>query len=149
MDEIVEQIIERLEGVVMKDTLLFEYVDSNIDEWDIDIGDHFLDDIMELVCPLLKKRARLSKQEADDGIVFKEDEEQAEKIQLKVVVKKYDILYREACEIDEVEDLEEDEEDATEGGRTPAGSWKDVLDRIDAMRNKMSTHKCLIKNNKE
>jgi hypothetical protein len=139
MDEIVEQIVEKLgetlRGKPMKDNALFEYVDENLDDWDIDILDFYLDDVMNIVCPLLKKRNGLNKKVEDDGIVFKVDEEQQERRQLNIVVKQYDILYEQACMIDEVEHSEEDKELSS----TPIGSWKNVLSRLDLIYSRRTT----------
>ena len=139
MDEIVEQILEKLgetlRGKPMKDNALFEYVDENLDDWDIDILDFYLDDVMNIVCPLLKKRNGLNKKVEDDGIVFKVDEEQQERRQLKIVVKQYDILYEQACMIDEVENTVEDNSLSS----TPIGSWKNVLSRLDLIYSRRTT----------
>ena len=130
MNEIVELIVEKLSETFregqLKDIAMFEYVDENLDDWNINILDFYLDDIMAVVCPLLKKRNALNKKVDDDGIIFKVDEEQQEKNQLNIVVKQYDVLYRQACLIDEVEHSEDEKLSST-----PIGSWKDVLSRID------------------
>ena len=139
MDEIVEQIVEKLgetlRGKAMKDNDLFEYVDENLDDWNIDLLDFFLDDVMNIVCPLIKKRNGLNKKVEDDGIVFKVDEEQQERHQLNIVVKQYDILYEQACMIDEVEHTEDDKELSS----TPIGSWKNVLSRLDLIYSRGTT----------
>ena len=139
MDEIVEQIVEKLgetlRGKPMKDNALFEYVDENLDDWDIDILDFYLDDVMNIVCPLLKKRNGLNKKVEDDGIVFKVDEEQQERRQLNIVVKQYDILYEQGCMIDEVEHTVEDNSLSS----TPIGSWKNVLSRLNLIYSRRTT----------
>ena len=62
MDSIVEQIIEKIEEMnkTIKDNDLFNYVDKHIDEWNIDIGDYYLDDIIENVSHIIKKRKNLN-----------------------------------------------------------------------------------------
>lgn len=139
MDEIVEEIVEKLgetlRGKAMKNNALFEYVDENLDDWNIDLLDFFLDDVMELVCPVFKKRSALNKKVEDDGIVFKVDEEQQEKTQLNIVVKQYDILYKEACMLEEVEQSNDDNSLSC----TPIGSWKNVLTRLDLIYSRRTT----------
>ena len=138
LQETIEHLIEKLEFIKMKDDLLFEYVDKHIDEWGIDIGDNYLDDIMEQVCQLRKKRLKLSeKSSKDDDIVFKEDDETIEKQQLKTVEKKYDKLYEDACGI-KIENYE-DEDDGEGKSLSPSSSWKVVLTKIDMLENRFNT----------
>jgi hypothetical protein len=140
MDDIVEQIVEKLcetlRGKQLKDNAIFEYVDANLDDWQIDIMDFYLDDVIALACPLLKKRNALNKTVEDDGIIFKVDEEEQERNQLNIVVKHYDILYEQACLIDEACQSEEDLEELSS---TPVGSWKNVLTRVDLIYSRRNT----------
>ena len=137
MDEIVEQIIDAMKGTPkMKESLLFDFIDAHLDGWKIDIPDEFyLDDIVASVSNKINKRENLFKRSKDDDfVVFKRDEEAEEKKQLKKVVKQYDSLYENACALKIVENSPVGS--VCSSNNTPAGSWKDVLDRIDYMRSK-------------
>ncbi len=99
MDYIVEQIIERIEDETkyknIKINDLFHLIDKHIDEWDIYIGDFYLDDVVENVSHIIKKRNNLNvNNNKEDDIIFKLDEETVEKNQLDSVIKQYDKLYK-------------------------------------------------------
>jgi uncharacterized protein (DUF1778 family) len=99
MDTIVEQIIEKIEDETkyknIKINDLFHLIDKHIDEWDIDIGDFYLDDVVENVSHIIKKRNNLNvNNNKEDDIIFKLDEETVEKNQLDSVIKQYDKLYK-------------------------------------------------------
>jgi hypothetical protein len=107
-----------------------------LNDLNIDIGDDiYLDELVDDVEAKINKRSALLKKNNDDDIVFKIDEEQRENDELKNVIKKYDILYKNAKKI-EIDDIE-----------TPNGSynddivmgssWDNVLNRIDSIYKKM------------
>ena len=138
--DIIEQIIDHIqdEGINIKDKKfnLFDYIDKYLNELNIDIGDDiYLDELVDDVEAKINKRSALLKKNNDDDIVFKIDEEQRENDELKNVIKKYDILYKNAKKID-IDDIE-----------TPNGSynddivmgssWDNVLNRIDSIYKKM------------
>lgn len=138
--DIIEQIIDHIqdERINIKDKKfnLFDYIDKYLNELNIDIGDDiYLDELVDDVEAKINKRSALLKKNNDDDIVFKIDEEQRENDELKNVIKKYDILYKNAKKID-IDDIE-----------TPNGSynddivmgssWDNVLNRIDSIYKKM------------
>ena len=99
--DIIEQIIDHIqdEGINIKDKKfnLFDYIDKYLNELNIDIGDDiYLDELVDDVEAKINKRSALLKKNNDDDIVFKIDEEQRENDELKNVIKKYDILYKNA-----------------------------------------------------
>ena len=138
--DIIEQIIDHIqdERINIKDKKfnLFDYIDKYLNELNIDIGDDiYLDELVDDVEAKINKRSALLKKNNDDDIVFKIDEEQRENDELKNVIKKYDILYKNAKKND-IDDIE-----------TPNGSynddivmgssWDNVLNRIDSIYKKM------------
>lgn len=139
MDLIVEQIIEKIEEMnkTIKDNDLFNYVDKHIDEWNIDIGEHYLDDIIENVLHIIKKRNNLNvNNNKEDDIVFKLDEETVEKNQLETVIKQYDKLYKKACKIN-TEDIISSSIGSESGINIHSSSWNDTLNRIDNIYKKI------------
>ena len=133
MDEIAEQIFEKIEGINIKDNELYDYIDTRIDDWNIDIGNYYLDDIIDYVIKIKKLRKMIITKSNDDEIVFKMDDEMAEKQQLDVVVKKYNKLYKAACTIVTVDVMIESEFDCND----TKNEWSNTLNRIDAIYNKV------------
>lgn len=140
LSDIIEQIIDHIqdERINIKDKKfnLFDYIDKYLNDLNIDIGDDiYLDELVDDVEAKINKRSALLKKNNDDDIVFNIDEEQRENDELKNVIKKYDILYKNAKKI-EIDDIE-----------TPNGSynddivmgssWDNVLNRIDSIYKKM------------
>ena len=140
MEEIAEQIIEKVEGMQIKDTEMYEYIDKRIDDWEIETGDYYLDDIVEYILKILKKRRSFeTESKKHDDIVFKMDEETAEQHQLEMVVKKYNKLYKSACNIVTI-DVVICESIATGESTTVTAtndSWIETLDRIDNIYKKL------------
>ena len=140
MDLIVEQIIEKIEEInkTIKDNDLFNYVDKHIDEWNIDIGDYYLDDIIENVSHIIKKRKNLNVNNKEDDIIFKLDEETVEKNQLETVIKQYDKLYKKACKIN-TEDIISSSIGSDNGIDiyNHSSSWNNTLNRIDNIYKKI------------
>ena len=140
MEEIAEQIIEKVEGMPIKDTEMYEYIDKRIDDWEIETGDYYLDDIVEYILKILKKRRSFeTESKKHDDIVFKMDEETAEQHQLEMVVKKYNKLYKSACNIVTI-DVVICESIVTGESTTVTAtndSWIETLDRIDNIYKKL------------
>lgn len=142
MESIVEQIIEKIEDTnkTIKDIELFNYVDKYIDEWNIDIGDYYLDDIIENVSHIIKKRKKLNiNNYKDDDIVFKLDDETLEKNQLETVIKHYDKLYTKACKIN-TEDIISSSIDSDNSIDiyNHSSSWNNTLNRIENIYKKVN-----------
>ena len=140
MEEIAEQIIEKVEGMPIKGTEMYEYIDKRIDDWEIETGDYYLDDIVEYILKILKKRRSFeTESKKHDDIVFKMDEETAEQHQLEMVVKKYNKLYKSACNIVTI-DVVICESIVTGESTTVTAtndSWIETLDRIDNIYKKL------------
>lgn len=137
MESIVEQIIEKIDETnkTIKDIELFNYVDKYIDEWNIDIGDFYLDDVVENVSYIIKKRNNLNiNNNKEDDIIFRLDEETVEKNQLETVIKQYDKLYKKACKIN-IETEISCSIDSDNG--IHSSSWNDTLNRIDNIYKKI------------
>lgn len=132
MDEIAEHIYEKIEGVNIKDNEMYDYVDTRIDDWNIDIGNYYLDDIIDYVIKIKRLRQMIISKSNDNDIVFKMDDEMAEKQQLDIVVKKYNKLYKTACTIVTVDVVIESEFLCND----IKNDWSNTLDRIDAIYNK-------------
>ena len=139
MDTIIEQIIEKIEDETkyknIKINDLFHLIDKHIDEWDIDIDDFYLDDVVENVSHIIKKRNNLNvNNNKEDDIIFKLDEETLEKNQLDSVIKQYDKLYKKACKIN-IETEISCSIDSDSG--IQSSSWNDTLNRIDNIYKKI------------
>ena len=138
--DIIEQIIDHIqdERINIKDKKfnLFDYIDKYLNELNIDIGDDiYLDELVDDVEAKINKRSALLKKNNDDDIVFKIDEEQRENDELKNVIKKYDILYKNAKKID-IDDIETPNGSYNDDN-VMGSSWDNVLNRIDSIYKKM------------
>lgn len=141
LEDILEELLEKLYSLggrnrfPCKDKDLYNYIDDHIDEWNIDIGDYYLDDIIDNLIALKNKREKLNSCSKDDDIVFQMDEEMYEQIQLEGVLKEYDKLYKKACRIHVKED---DSQDNMIISSSPYSlgkgkSWNEILEKIDKL----------------
>ena len=70
LEDILEELLEKLYSLgggslreprfPLKDKDLYNYIDDHIDEWNIDIGDYYLDDIIDNLIALKNKREKLN-----------------------------------------------------------------------------------------
>ena len=146
LEDILEELLEKLYSLdskkkgqqqfPCKDKDLYNYIDDHIDEWNIDIGDYYLDDIIDNLIALKNKREKLNSCSKDDDIVFQMDEEMYEQIQLEGVLKEYDKLYKKACRIHINEDDSPNENMIISSSPYSLGkgkSWNEILEKIDKL----------------
>jgi hypothetical protein len=132
MEDIVIELFDLIDPAI-KDLDLFHYVDGNIDSWGIDIGDYFLDDIIEGVILLRAKRAGLNRKPDGDDIIFQESEEDREAAELSKVSRQYDRLYSKALQIR----TDNNAELSCSPEMTVSGSWSETLRRIDTLQERI------------
>jgi hypothetical protein len=137
IQSITEQIIIKITvtKINVKTCDIFNYVDNNIDDWNIDIGDHFLDDICDIVVTKLKKREVLTTASVKNSnfIEFKMDEETQEKIMLDKIERSYNKITRQTIKMKSVYENEESDEesDKEQDSSQPLNSWDKRLERIE------------------
>jgi hypothetical protein len=152
LEDILEELLEKLYSLggskknpkfPCKDKELYNYIDDHIDEWNIDIGNYYLDDIIDNLIALKNKREKLNNLPKDDDIVFKMDEEMEEQIQLESVIKEYDKIYKQACQIhfnnnenDTIKDNEYDIISSSPYSLDKGKSWTKILEKIDKLHEK-------------
>lgn len=114
---------------------MFSFVDTNIDDWGLDIGDLYLDELVTEMLNIKRKRDKLSKDTIKCGshVIFKKSDECLEKIALKKVSKQYDKLYMEATTIV----TQDDTTIYTEETSVIVGSWEQTLERIEMIYKKV------------
>lgn len=135
MEDIIESLIFQIEknNKNVTDDTLFSYIDNNIDDWGIDIGERFLDDVVAQMIYIVKKRNKLLSGKGE-AIDFKMDEEYQEQILVSKVSKQYNKIYKSTCKI--VINETHDEVEVEAESETKVGSWGDTLNRIDAIYKK-------------
>lgn len=135
MDDIVEAILLKLHSYSKKKCGdLFFYIDDHLDQWNIELGELFLDDVVAQVGYLMIKRARLNQTSHDTDILFREDDATMEAKQLAAVYSEFDKIHAEA------QTLPVDTLHVITTPNTPtllATSWEKTLNRIDVVYNRV------------
>jgi hypothetical protein len=137
IDDIIEDIIQHLydNKINIKDKKinLLCYIDNYLTENDIDIGNIYLDDLVDIVITIMNKRCNNNKNTNDDDIIFKLDEEEIEQTELKTVIKKFDSLYKKAKKID----IDITTSPIGSYKESLSSSWDNILNRIDSIYKKI------------
>jgi hypothetical protein len=131
IQSITEQIIIKIGDKSIEMHAIFNYVDDNLDIWGIDIGDHFLDDICDIVVKKLKKRVLSTTFVKNSNFIeFKMDEETQEKMMLDKIEKSYNKITRQTINMKSVYENEESDEEPSQEP-LDQNSWDQRLERIE------------------